>query len=166
MTARRAYRRLTPEDSVRACALWASGAATLEEIAAELGVSTRALQLLFKKHGTVKGSEAAATAKTVVEAIIAEEFGSLDDRIGKGKTTLAQSYAMQSQLSEFLGAIFNQIAADPVSAYKHSASIKSLAIAAVTVDRLSRSRLSALGVSIDHIDNPRSPPLIINGLDY
>jgi len=154
----RAYKRISPADGARAVALWEAGAATIEEIAAEIGNSPRAVQMHLKKTGATKGSTAFAMASKLTEKIVADEYGDEETRIEKGKASRAATYSLSDQIERCVGVILGQIADDPSTAFRFSAPLKALDLAAAAVERTSKLKISALG--LDRIDSLDPLPII------
>lgn len=158
----RKYKRINDEEGARARALWATGAATLEEIAAEIGVSPRALQDHFKAHGVAKGSEAHIAAKRILTETLTEAFGDQDDRVRRGKSARAKAFSIGGAIEKAIGDIVTQIAEDPASAFRFSAPLKSLDTAAAALERVAKLRMWALGITPETLDPEEMPTFCIH----
>ena len=65
--------------------MWEVGDSTLEDLAARFGVSLRTIQAHVKKHGSVKGSKAAAMAMAIKEKVFEEELDDPERTKRRGK---------------------------------------------------------------------------------
>ena len=70
----RKYARISLSQWAEIEALWETGGATLENLALEYDLTTRALQTHFSKSGTIKGSKAKEIVVAIKSKIHAEAF--------------------------------------------------------------------------------------------
>ena len=62
------------------------------ELSEQFGVSTRALQMHFGKHGSVKGAKAAELAAAVKEEVFSEELEDKDLTVKRAKAAREAGY--------------------------------------------------------------------------
>ena len=154
----RKYKRLNETEGARARALWSTGAATLEEIAAETGVSSRALQDHFSRTGTTKGSAAATEALRIKDEVLTNEFGSRQERLVKGREARAASFNLAQRLESSLSTIAEMIATDPAQAFKFGAAIRSIGLALQAAERAHILKSEALGLT--NVEEEKDLPMI------
>jgi len=77
---------------VQVRAEWEIGEASLEELSHKHGVSRRALQMHFKKHGCEKGSQSKIVAQEVKEAVFAEFGADREERVRLGREARATEF--------------------------------------------------------------------------
>jgi hypothetical protein len=148
-TSARKYTRLNPSIWAKIRAAWETGEMTLEELGDEHGVSKRTLQTHFRKHASVKGSEAAAMAAAVKSAVFEDILGSSEVRIARGRETRIAAYEGAMRIEGLLNAQIEMAGKDPSSAYKALSATKLLAMAAQTFERTQAIKWKALGLDQD-----------------
>ena len=90
---KRRYTRLTESQWAEVRAQWKVGDLSLAELSEAYGVSPRALQLHFAKHGLVKGSEGAAFAAAIEETILRETLPDKDLTARRARDVREAAYA-------------------------------------------------------------------------
>jgi hypothetical protein len=160
MTAKlkRKYSRLSPATWAEIRALWETGEPTLEGLSARYGVTTRTLQSHFAKHGTVKGAEAAKMAAAVRDGVFASDLDDRDTRIQKGRETRWSALANAEKIEALIMAQLEQAQIDAAAAFKASAMIKVLSLAAQSLERTQAMKWKALG--LDRVDETDELPQI------
>ncbi|MCC3245218.1 hypothetical protein LG047_07775 [Methylocystis sp. WRRC1] len=108
----------------------------------------------FKKDGAVKGSTAADLSASVAHAVVSAEFGSIEDRIEKGRHARAGSFTLAGKIEACLSIIVDDISADPSTAYRHGQSLKALERAMATAERGFLLKEKALGLTAAETIDP------------
>ena len=151
-TGKRKYRRLTVEQWAKAEAYWRSGSHTLEQLGGEFGVTTRALQAHFAKHGVSKGADAAMIAAVATERVIAAEVGDYQSRVELARSARMQTVKDAERMRSLLMAQIGMTEREPDNAFKAVAAIKALTMAAAAIERLHNVTVTALNVDINQTD--------------
>ena len=147
--ATRAYNRLSPAVWAEIRALWETGEPTLDELASRYSITTRALQSHFHKNGTMKGAEAMIIAAEVKGAVFADSFEDHETKIAKGRETRATDFANASKIESLIMAQVEEAQKDPASAFRASAALKALSVAAQALERTSAMKWRSLGLDRD-----------------
>jgi hypothetical protein len=145
-TTTRAYNRLSPAVWAEIRALWETGEPTLDELALRYSITTRALQSHFHKNDTMKGAKAMIIAAEVKEAIFAETFDDREAKIAKGRETRATDFANACKIESLIMAQVDEAQKDPSAAFRASAAIKALALAAQALERTSAMKWRSVGL--------------------
>ena len=143
---KRTYNRLSPAVWAEIRALWETGEPTLEELALRYSVTTRALQSHFHKNGTMKGAKAMIIATEVKEAVFADAFEDRETKIAKGREIRATDFANACKIESLIMAQVEDAQKDPSAAFRASAAIKALSLAAQAVERTTAMKYRALGL--------------------
>jgi hypothetical protein len=145
---KRKYTKLSPVTWAEVRALWETGEPTLEELTSRYGVTTRALQSHFEKNKSIKGSKAREIAAAVQKEVFAD---CLFDEKTRGQTNREARLADFDHARTIENLIMAQLesATDPASAFKTSAAIKTLSLAAQALERTSAMKHKAIGPVID-----------------
>jgi hypothetical protein len=154
--AKRKYARLAPAVWAEIRAHWETGEPTLEDLAAQYSVTTRALQSHFAKHKSVKGSKAKAIAASVQEAVFVERFDDQDKRVLKGREARWIAVANAEKIETAIMGQVEQAQKDPASVVRASAMIKMLNLASQGLDRMHALKWAAMG--LDRIDQTDEMP--------
>lgn len=155
----RKYTKLAPTTWAEIRALWQTGDPTLEELSVRFGVTTRTLQAHFEKHKTVKGEKAKEIAIAVREAVHAEYLETSDAVIAKAKEARASAFNNAEIIEGLVMAQLSAAQTDPAAAFRASAAIKTLALAAQALERIQCIKTAALG--LDRLDMGEELPEII-----
>jgi hypothetical protein len=142
----RAYNRLAPAIWAEICALWETGEPTLDELSARYSITTRALQSHFHKNGTMKGAKAMIIAAEVKEAVFADSFEDRETKIAKGRETRATDFANACKIETLIMVQVEEAQKDPTAAFRASAAIKALALAAQALERTTAMKWRSLGL--------------------
>jgi hypothetical protein len=145
-TTTRAYNRLSPAVWAEIRALWETGEPTLDELAFRYSITTRALQSHFHKNDTNKGAKAMIIAAEVKEAVFAETFDDREAKIAKGRETRATDFANACKIESLIMAQVEEAQKDPSAAFRASAAIKALALAAQALERTSAMKWRSVGL--------------------
>ena len=164
MTSKRKYVRPSPATWAEIRALWETGEPTLAELSERYGVSTRTLQVHFEKHGTVKGSKAREIAAAVKEEVFGEMLDDPDLKLKRAKQTREAAYQNAVVVENLVMAQLQEAQKDPATAYKAAAAIKTLSLAAATLERTHTLKWSALGLDRDSALSDELPVLILQDL--
>lgn len=164
MTTKRKYARLTPATWATIEGLWASGSATLPEIAERFGVSARAIQSHMSQRGIGKGSAAEALAAEVRSGVLSRTMGEPDDLVARAAAIREGAVQGAEKVERLLHAALDAAAADPGKVFALAASAKALALAAQTLERLHKLKRSALGLGDDDTLSDELPTLLIEDL--
>jgi hypothetical protein len=144
--------------------LWETGEPTLAELSERYGVSTRTLQVHFEKHGTVKGSKAREIAAAIKEQVFGEMLDDPDLKLKRAKETREAAYRNAVVVENLVMAQLQEAQKDPATAYRAAAAIKSLSLAAATLERTHTLKWSALGLDRDSALSDELPVLILQDL--
>jgi arsenate reductase-like glutaredoxin family protein len=136
----------------------------LAELSDRYGVSTRTLQAHFEKHGTVKGSKAREIAAAVKEEVFGEMLDDPDLKLKRAKETREAAYRNAVVVENLVMAQLHDAQKDPATAYKAAAAIKTLSLAAATLERTHTLKWSALGLDRDSALSDELPVLILQDL--
>jgi len=143
---KRPYKRLTPATWAEIRASWETGETTLIELSTLHGVRTRTLQAHFDKHGTKKGAKAKEIAAAVEAEIYSTMTLDVHTRVQLGKETQAAAYQNAVAIERLLMTQVELAQKSPETAFKAAAAIKSLALAAQALERVSGIKRAALGL--------------------
>jgi hypothetical protein len=160
----RKYTRLSASAWAELRALWETGNHDLGELSDRYEVSRRALQSHFSKNGSVKGAKAAAMAAVVKEAIFKEELGDQETLTRRAKETREAAYVSAVTVDGLVMAQLAFAQKDPSQAFKVATAIKTLALAAATLERTQSIRLRALGLDKENAPSDEMPVLLIRDL--
>ena len=155
----RKYAKLTPATWAKIRALWETGEPTLEELSARFSVTTRALQSHFKKHKTIKGEKAKEIAAAVREAIYSDYLDDREAVIAKAKECRAAAFSRAETIETLIMGQITAAQKEPAAAFKASAAIKTLALAAQALERTQAIKTSALG--LDRLESAMELPKIV-----
>lgn len=158
----RKYVRLTPAIWAEIRAHWETGEATLDELAARFGVSTRGLQSHFKKHATVKGAKAKAIAASVTEEIFSGAFEDRDVRVAKGRETRERAFKNASQIEIAVMTQVTEAQKGGSESLRAATVLKALALAATSLQRIQQIKWEALGLGAEEVDE--LPEIVIRDL--
>ena len=156
--AKRTYNRLSPAVWAEIRALWETGESTLEELALRYSVTTRALQSHFHKNDTKKGAKAMIIAAKVKEAVFADSFEDHETKIAKGRENRAADFANASKIESLIMAQVDEAQKDPAAAFRASAVIKTLSLAAQALERTTAMKWRSLG--LDRVQDTSELPEI------
>jgi len=162
-TTTRAYNRLSPAVWAEIRALWETGESTLDELAFRYSITTRALQSHFHKNDTKKGAKAMIIAAEVKEAVFADSFEDRETKIAKGRETRATDFANASKIESLIMVQVDEAQKDPTSAFRASAALKALSLAAQALERTSAMKWRSLGLDRDQ-DTDELPEIHIVNL--
>lgn len=161
---KRSYVRLTPAQWAEIEAHWQSGEATLAQLSAQYGVTTRAIQLRVAKHGIVKGSEAKVVAAKIKAKVFAETLPGVEDTAERALDIRERTYRNALVIEGMILDRLEGAAADPTTTFAASAAIKMLSNAAQALERLHTLKRTALGITDDDAINAELPVLEIHDL--
>ncbi|MEH6717536.1 MAG: hypothetical protein V7704_01545 [Aurantimonas endophytica] len=161
---KRRYARLTPATWAEIRSHWEVGEATLVELSERYGASTRALQMHFAKHDTLKGSKAAALAQAVQARVLEDELPDGDLLVERAKTSRERAYRNASTIEDLVMSQLAHAQASPEAAFKAGAALKALSLAAGTLERLFGLKSAALGLDNDPTDGRELPKLILEDI--
>ena len=147
--AKRKYARLTPTEWVQARAEWETGEAPLEELALRYGVSRRALQIHFKKHGSEKGSKAKAIAQEVREAVFSAFGSDREERVRLGREARALEFGNAQRIERLIMAQLSEAECGGAAAFRSGAVIKAISLATQALERAQNMKCRALVLSPD-----------------
>jgi hypothetical protein len=145
-TAKRRYTRLSPAVWAEIRGLWEVGDSSLAELSDRFGVSTRALQAHFAKHGITKGSKAAEVAIRVREEVFSKSLPDEGVLTERAKQVRETAYTNAVALEALVMSQVEIARSDPSQAVRASTVIKGLAIAASALERLHGLKFRALGL--------------------
>ena len=143
---KRRYKRLPASAWACARAEWETGETTLEGLAVKYGVSRRALQAHFRKASSAKGSKAKEIAKEVAAAVFAPLEFDKSERIRLGRETRNADYENALRVERAILAQLDEAEKDGPSAFRASAAIKTLSLAAQALERVQGLKWRALGL--------------------
>jgi hypothetical protein len=149
MTEKRKYRRLSESAWAEARALWEVGYSSLEELSARFGISKRALQFHFAKHGLSKGSKSRALAAAVETEVFRAELTDKEVLVERAKDIKERTYANAQIIENLVMAQLEQAQKDPSQAHKAGSAMKTLSLAASTLERLHQLKKTATGLDKD-----------------
>ena len=155
----RKYTKLTPAVWAEIRGYWQLGEATLETRSTRYGVTTSTLQSHFQKQGCIKGAMAHEIAVGIQKEIFAGNIDDRDVRISKGREARAKDFQNASRIEALLAAQIEESLKGSAEAFKSSAVIRTLALAAQAFERTSAMKFKALG--LDHIESLDELPMII-----
>jgi predicted DNA-binding protein YlxM (UPF0122 family) len=161
---KRKYKRLLPSQWAELSALWESGDHTLAELSDRYGVSQRAIQSHFKKHGCVKGAKAAEMTAVVKEKIFKDELGNKDALTYRAREMREDTYNNAKLVEGLIMAQLQIAQKDPTQAFKASTAMKTLSLAAAALERLHATKLRALGLDRDNAPPTEMPVLTFRDL--
>ncbi|MFY0736553.1 hypothetical protein [Aurantimonas sp. NFXS3] len=164
VTPKRRYTRLTPATWAEIRSHWQVGEVTLAELAHRYDVSTRALQTHFSKHGTVKGAEAAALAQAVQAKVLEQDLPDEDMLVERARTTRETSFKNATVVENLVMTQLAHAQRSPEAAFKASAALKALSLAAGTLERLYALKSSALGLDKDPAHGRELPELVLHDI--
>lgn len=149
MTEKRKYRRLSESEWAEARALWEVGDSSLEELGAHFGISKRALQFHFSKHGLSKGSKAKELAAAVEKEIFRAELTDKDLLVERAKDIKERTFTNAQVIEKLVMAQLEQAQKDPSGAHKAASAMKMLSLASATLERLHHLKKTAIGLDKD-----------------
>lgn len=161
---KRRYVRLADDQWAEAEAAWASGSATLPELAHRFGVTERGLQARFAKRGIEKGEAAKALAAQVVARVKEEQAADVETLVERAATIRETTYAHAAKVERMIVDRLDAAAADPSQTFAAAAAIKMLTNAASALERLHSLKRSALGISDDDVSDDEMPVLLIRDM--
>lgn len=162
--AKRRYRMLNEAEWAEAEAAWASGSATLPELAHRFGATERALQSHFAKRGLEKGQAAKALAAQVVARVQQEQAADLDTLVERATAIREVAYANAVKVERMIVDRLDAAAADPGQTFAAATAVKMLVNAAAALERLHSLKRSALGISDDDVNDDEMPVLVIRDM--
>ncbi|MBL1258620.1 hypothetical protein [Methylocystis sp. Sn-Cys] len=145
----RKYKRLSAAQWSEARALWEADAATLEELAARFGVTTRAIQRHFAKHGSKKGTRAKAIATEIEAAVLSEVFGDPEARLEKSRAMRASTFDTLTRIERTVMGLVASAEANPAEGYKVGAALRAMSMATATLERCFNIKSACLGIKGD-----------------
>ena len=143
---KRKYVKLTSEAWAEIDAQWELGEATLPELADRYGVSTRTLQSHFEKNGVAKGTKGREIALGVKAEIFSRAADNMKDIARLAGESKQRAYVNALAIESLLMEQLTMAASKPADAYRTATTIKSLALAAQTTERLLGIKSKALGL--------------------
>jgi hypothetical protein len=161
---KRRYTRLTPATWAEIRSHWEVGEVTLAELAERYSVSTRALQTHFSQHRTLKGAKAAALAQAVQAKVLEQELPDADLLVERARITRERAYRNASVVEDLVMAQLAQAQRSPEAAFKASAALKALSLAAGTLERAYALKSSVLRLDKDPTDGRELPKLILDDI--
>jgi hypothetical protein len=150
-TSKRKYTKLSASTWAEVRALWEVGDVTLAELSENYGVSGRALQSHFSRHGTTKGAKAAELAAAVKRELIESALPNTDELTRRARDTREAAYANAVIIESLVMAQLQAAQKDPTQALKAASAIKALSLAAAAVERLHGLKQAALGLNDDGV---------------
>jgi hypothetical protein len=163
-TVKRKYTRLTSTTWAEIEALWQVGEVTLAELSERYGVSPRALQAHFHKHGITKGEKSAALAAAVKEEVLKDELDDTDLTVKRAKDVREAAYTNAVVVESLIMAQLQAAQKDPSQVLKAASAVKMLSLAAAGLERLHDLKWKALGLDRDSVLPDELPELIIRDL--
>ncbi|ACK86129.1 hypothetical protein [Methylorubrum extorquens] len=163
-SAKRRYVKLTEAEWAEAEAAWASGSASLPELAHRFGVTERGLQARFAKLGLEKGATAKALAAKVNARVKKEVEAQADTTTERALTIREATYGHACKIETMILDNLEAAAADPDRIYTAAASVKMLTNAAAALERLHTLKRNALGITDDDMNADEVPVLVIKNL--
>jgi hypothetical protein len=142
---------------------WKVGDLSLAELSEAYGVSSRALQLHFAKHGIVKGSEGAAFAAAVEEKVLEAALPDKDLTSRRAKDVREAAYANSVVLEALIMSQVRLAQRDPSQVLRVASGLKALSLAAAGLERLHDLKWRALGLD-KHVDETELPEIVIRDL--
>lgn len=164
VAAKRRYTKLTEAEWAEAEAAWASGSATLPELAHRTGVTERGLQARFARRGLQKGEAAKAIAAQVVARVKEQEAARVDTLVERAAAIRETAYANAVKVERMIVDRLDAAAADPSQTFAASAAIKMMVAASAALERLHTLKRSALGISDDDVNDDEVPVLVVRDL--
>jgi hypothetical protein len=149
MIEKRKYTRLSESEWAEARALWEVGDTSLEELSAHFGISKRALQFHFSKHGLSKGSKAKELAAAVGKEIFRAELTDKEVLVERAKDIKERTFTNAQVIENLVMAQLEQAQKDPSHAFKAGSAMKTLSLAASTLERLYQLKKTAIGLDKD-----------------
>jgi hypothetical protein len=162
---KRKYVRLAPSDWAELRAYWESGDHGLAELSDRYGVSPRTIQSHLSKLGSLKGAKAKELAAVVQKEIFKEELGDQETITRRAKETREAAYTNAVIVDRLVMAQLAVAQKDPTHAFKAATAIKTLALAAATLERTQAIRLRALGLDKENAPPDEFPVLTIRDLN-
>lgn len=144
---KRPYARLGPAQWAEIEELWATGSATLAELSNRYGVSGRAMQMRFAKHGIVKGASATALGAQVRATVKATVLADPDDLAQRAVAIRENAFQGAVRIEQLLLSALDEAAGDSSKMFAFAATAKAAALAAQTLERLHSLKRSALGIT-------------------
>ncbi|MGD0420314.1 MAG: hypothetical protein ABSA68_12170 [Xanthobacteraceae bacterium] len=146
------------------CALWEIGDVTLPELAERYSVSTRTLQAHFGKREIIKGSKAAAMAAAVMTEVFKSEMSDQGTVTHRAKETRDLAYTNATIIEGLVMAQLSLAQKDPTQAHKAATAVKTLSLAAATLERTQAVKWRALGLDRENALPDEMPVLIFRDL--
>lgn len=164
VSTKRKYTRLDSSKWAEIEALWETGDETLQDLEERFGVSRRALQSHFSKHGTIKGGKAEEMAAAVKDKIFSETLSDTDETTARAKATREAAYKNAVIVEELIMAQLSAAQKDPSQALKAASALKALSLAAAGLERIHALKWKALGLDKNSIQSDELPVLVIQDL--
>lgn len=165
MTARRKYRRLSPDQWTVIETEWASGSYTIEDLAARHGVSARSVAGHMAAAGIKKGSAFDETARAAIGSrVLKSIYGAAESRLERAEISRKSTFETAALLEAALCVTARKLAEDPASAQQQLPVLRGIDIAVAALDRLHGIKSTALGVKADDLDETELPQIIIRDL--
>ncbi|MCK2057195.1 hypothetical protein [Methylobacterium sp. 37f] len=161
---KRRYTRLADDQWAEAETAWASGSATLPELAHRFAVTERGLQARFAKRGIEKGQSAKALAVQVAARVMEEQAAQVETLAERAQTIREVTYSNAAKVERAIMDRLDAAAADPSQTFAAAAAIKMLTNAAAALERLHSLKRSALGISDDDVSDDEMPVLLIRDM--
>jgi hypothetical protein len=136
----------------------------LVELSEQFGVSTRALQMHFEKHGSVKGAKAAELAAAVKEQVFSDELEDKDLTVRRAKAAREAGYSNAVLVESLIISQLQLAMKDPAHALRAGSVIKMLHLAAGALERLHDLKWRSLGLDRDSVFQDELPVLRIEDL--
>ena len=161
---KRHYTRLSPSTWTEICGLWEVGDVTLPELAERYSVNARTLQAQFAKRKVIKGSKAAELAAVVMKEVVKGELGDKDTITHRARETREAAYINATIVEQLVMAQLALAQKDPTHAHKAATAMKTLSLAAATLERTQTVKWHALGLDHENALPDELPELIIRDL--
>lgn len=158
---KRKYVRLSGAQWAEVDALWELGDTTLPDLSNQFGVSTRTLQAHFEMNGVVKGSKAQEISQEIKAEIFSRASENMGDIAKLAGETNQRAYVHAVAIEKMLINQLERAAASPADAYRTATAIKSLSLAAQTMERLVGLKYKALGIDRNELLAQELPELKI-----
>lgn len=161
---KRKYIRLSPSTWTEIRGLWEVGDVTLPELAERYSVNTRTLQAQFAKRKVIKGSKAAELAAVVMKEVVKRELGDKDTIAHRARETREAAYINAIIVEGLVMAQLALAQKDPAHAHKAATAMKTLSLAAATMERTQTVKWRALGLDHENAVGEEMPELIFRDL--
>jgi hypothetical protein len=164
MTTKRRYKRLSSTAWAEITAHWECGSFTLQELSDQFGVTTRALQIHFRKNNIEKGAKAQALNTAVRDEVYSRSLDDSATKVELACEARQRAFVNAGIIESMVMDHLSSARTSPDTAHKHMASIKMLSTAVQALERAHTLKLTALGLGRGELLQSDLPEIIIRDL--